>query len=124
MLLMARSGRFEFKDLYKWGGFPSSHSALVASLATVVWILSGPYSAEFAIALAFGVIVVRDAMGLRMFVQANSRAINQIRETLPADARRKVAEQEKSVGHTQLQVAGGIVFGVAVALAWYWVFGF
>lgn len=121
---MAKTGRFDFKDLFKWGGFPSSHSALVSCLATVVWILSGPYSSEFAISIAFGVIVVRDAMGLRMFVQANSRAINQIRETLSPDVQRKVAEQEHSVGHTKAQVAGGIVFGVAVALAWYWIFGF
>ena len=87
-------------------------------------ILSGIYSAEFAIALAFGVLVVRDAMGLRMFVQKNSLAISQIRATLPTNIRRKIIEPERSVGHTQVQVAGGIFFGIAVALVWYWIFGF
>ena len=90
---LAKTGRLEIRDLFKWGGFPSSHSALVTCLAVVVGLLDGWYSAAFAIALAFAIIVIRDAMGLRMFVQRNSHAINQIRETLPANMKRKVAER-------------------------------
>ncbi|MFO0702362.1 MAG: divergent PAP2 family protein [Candidatus Andersenbacteria bacterium] len=121
---LARTGTLEPNDFFKWGGFPSSHAALVACLATVVGILSGWYSAQFAIALGFGVLVLRDAMGLRMFVQRNSLAINQLRTALSGAQRSKIAEQEHSVGHTPTQVVGGVVLGVAVALAWYYFLGF
>jgi acid phosphatase family membrane protein YuiD len=56
-------------------------------------------------------------------VQRNSAAINKLRSFLPASQRGKVAEQEHSVGHTPVQIVGGIVLGVATVLVWNAVFG-
>ena len=47
------------------GGMPSSHSALVVSLATSVGKLEGYDSPIFAVAFTFALIVMYDAAGIR-----------------------------------------------------------
>lgn len=114
-----RTQKPNVKDLFQWGGFPSSHAALVSSLATSVIFLRGWNSAEFMIVLAFGIIVLRDAMGLREFVEQHSQAINIMRKNLPADQRKLVPHQVDSVGHSPTEVAGGVVIGVVLTLIIY-----
>lgn len=111
-------GRTKLEDYFAWGGFPSSHIALAASLTTVVWLLEGILSASFAIALAFTVIVMRDAVGLRMFVEKQAKAINIIRSHTPA-LKKKLPEQKESVGHTVPEAWGGVLFGIAATLLAY-----
>lgn len=60
-----------FKDvsfLYKSGNMPSSHSALMLSLLTVVGVLDGFHSALFAVMLVLTVIVIYDAVNVRRSV--------------------------------------------------------
>jgi acid phosphatase family membrane protein YuiD len=109
-------GRIQTSDYFAWGGFPSSHIALVSSLCTVIAMWAGLFSAEFAIALAFSVIVARDALGLRMFVQEHALAINYLRSRLPKDEQKKLPLQQEHVGHTSLEALGGVVVGVGSAL--------
>jgi len=118
-----RTGEPRGKDLFQWGGFPSSHAALVSSLAVSVILLRGWNSTDFMLVLAFGIIVLRDAMGLREFVEQHSQAINVIRKNLPPDQRKLVPRQVDSVGHSPTEVVGGVVIGAVLTLIVYLLLG-
>ncbi|MDP2587272.1 MAG: divergent PAP2 family protein [bacterium] len=120
VIKMVRTGRLDAQEYYAWGGFPSSHIALVSSLATITGLIAGIQSIEFALALALAVLVTRDAIGLRMFVQKNSEAINQLRLLLPKDKRRLISVQPNRVGHTPIEGVGGAFFGIGLTLLLYW----
>ena len=56
-----KNKKLDLFTLLTTGGLPSSHSALVSSLATVVLKVNGAGSAEFAIAVILAIIVMYDA---------------------------------------------------------------
>ena len=58
--------KFEIERLVGGGGMPSSHSATVCGLATATGYLYGGGSIEFAISLCLAMIVMYDAMNVRM----------------------------------------------------------
>ena len=57
--------QLKLSRLVSSGGMPSSHSALVSSLATATGRVTGIDSAAFAISLVLAVIVMYDAAGVR-----------------------------------------------------------
>ena len=123
-VVMGQTGHFKFESLFKWGGFPSSHMALVSSVATVAGLVDGIRSVTFVIALSFAILVMRDAMGLRMFVEHHSRAINVLREQSSAKVQARIPKQRLSIGHTRVEIAGGIIFGVGLTLLAFYAIGF
>ncbi len=56
-----KSKKLDFKRVYKRGGFPSRHSAGVASLVLSVFFREG-ISTLFIVTLVFSIVVVRDAL--------------------------------------------------------------
>ena len=108
--------KFDFKRIMGAGGMPSSHSAVVASLATLVGKHEGVDTAIFAVALIFAFIVMYDAAGVRRAAGKQARLLNKIVETPGLSS---VQVQEKLVevlGHTPLQVFVGAFIGITVGL--------
>lgn len=60
------------------GGMPSSHSALVTSVAIGVARVSGFSSPEFGLAFAFAAVVMYDAMGVRRAAGEQAKVLNKI----------------------------------------------
>ena len=60
------TGKFDMERLVGAGGMPSCHSACVCALALAVSRKLGFASPEFAIAFIFAVVVMYDAMGVRL----------------------------------------------------------
>ena len=60
------------------GGMPSSHSSLVTSVLTMVFLICGVTSAEFAIAAVFWFVTTYDAANVRYAVGEQAKIINQI----------------------------------------------
>ena len=56
-----KNKKLDLFTLLTTGGLPSSHSALVASLATVIFKTNGVRSTEFAISVILAIIVMYDA---------------------------------------------------------------
>ena len=77
---LIRYRKLRFNRLVSSGGMPSSHSALVSSLATATGRLSGIDSAAFAIAFVLAAIVMYDAAGVRRAVSLQARILNQMIE--------------------------------------------
>ncbi|HNZ86134.1 MAG TPA: divergent PAP2 family protein [bacterium] len=113
-LMSTIRGRFSIKNIFAYGGMPSSHSALVSSLATTVGILKGFNSSEFAISLFFALIVISDAVGLRGFMTKQGIAINKLIKDLPDELEYKYEIMNESIAHTISQVIIGTLIGVLI----------
>ncbi len=119
-----REKRLDMSFFIRSGGMPSSHTALVTSLATSVGILRGLNSVEFAIAAVFASIVMYDAAGVRRSVGQQSiilnRILRELRERRPRDVEHDVREL---IGHTPFQVFSGGLLGIGIAVVWLWLSG-
>lgn len=111
------SGRWDLVLLLRAGGMPSSHSALVASVAHATGLFVGFASPLFALALTLAAIVIYDATGIRRQAGKHAEYINRIiRDRLKGVASRDHQLREM-LGHTPLEALAGTVLGVAVAQA-------
>lgn len=117
MVEAAKTGRFDLRLLNTYGGMPSSHTALVTSLTTVVGIVEGIYSAAFAIAAIFSFIIVRDAIGFRMYLGEHAGILNRLINELPAKEKPKFPHHIiERIGHTPLEAVVGALVGLATTL--------
>ncbi len=101
------------------GGMPSSHSSTVCALALSTAFLYSVHSFEFAISLVLAMIVMHDAMNVRLETGKQARIINAMIEENPFEWKGEVFEQhlKELVGHTPTQVVCGALFGIIVAAA-------
>ncbi len=115
IILWFRHKTLTFRDLVVTGGMPSSHSAFVVSLATIVYLVEGT-STTFAISMVLAFIVLRDAFGVRRTVGEEGIVINQIIKKI------KMSKATHfSMGHTPLQVLVGSLMGLVVSLLVFYV---
>ncbi len=89
------------------GGMPSSHSAFVTALAGSIFLIEG-VSTAFVVALGFGLITLRDAVGVRLAVGNQATVLNALIsqngwEFLPLPS---------TIGHKPLEVLAGVLTGL------------
>jgi len=109
--------KFSFNDLIVTGGMPSTHSALVSSLAAIIFLEQG-LSALFFVVLTFSLIVLRDSMGVRRSVGEEGKAI----EKIVKYERIKIDRFRYALGHTPVEVAAGLFIGFISAIFSYYIF--
>lgn len=107
LILMMHHQHFSIHDLFVTGGMPSSHSALVISLAVSVFLTEG-ISNVFIISCVLAAITLRDALGVRRTAGEEGHLINRIISL----TKLKVKPLHYSLGHTPTEVAAGVVIGV------------
>ena len=108
--------KFNFKRIMGAGGMPSSHSAVVTTLATLIGKNEGFDTPIFAIAVVFALVVMYDAAGVRRAAGKQAHLLNKIVET-PGLSSVQVQERLVEVlGHTPLQVLVGAIIGITVGL--------
>ena len=110
--------RFDISRLFGDGGMPSGHSATVTAMAVSSGIIYGLGSFEFAVTAILAIIVMHDAMGVRLETGKQAKMINDIVELL-LNQNQKLTQEEQLkelVGHTPLQVFFGGLLGVLVAV--------
>ncbi len=104
---------------YRWifdtGGMPSSHSATVSCLATVVGLYYGFNSVIFLMTLIFSLITMFDAAGVRRNVGRQARVLNQILDELSKGGAVQEAKLKELLGHTPVEVFAGAFLGVILA---------
>lgn len=105
--------------LFGSGGMPSSHSATVCALTTASGIKFGVSSFEFAVSFVLSMIVMYDAMNVRMETGKQAKLLNRVffENILDFDGVLLQERFKEYVGHTPLQVVAGAVLGVCIA-AW------
>lgn len=110
--------KWDFSRLFGDGGMPSGHSATVSSLAAITALTYGFGSFEFAISGILAIIVCHDAMGVRLEAGKHAKLLNILVDSFENFSKKELPEVmlKEFVGHTPLQVATGIILGVACAL--------
>ncbi len=108
--------KIDFKRLLGAGGMPSSHSAVVTSIATMIGKDVGLGSPLFALACIVASVVMYDAAGIRRAAGKQAKLLNKIVET-PGLTNAQVGERLAEVlGHTPLQVFVGAILGIIVGI--------
>ncbi len=108
--------KFNFKRILGAGGMPSSHSAVVTSLATLIGKYEGVTTPIFALSVIFAFIVMYDAAGIRRAAGKQAKLLNKLVET-PGLSGVEVSERLVEVlGHTPTQVLVGALIGIIAGL--------
>ena len=102
-----------FSRFWGSGGMPSSHSAVVTSLATMIAKHEGFNSPIFAVACGFAFIVMYDACNLRKAVGNQAKFLNDLLKEKNTTNYEKFQEL---TGHTVIQVIAGFVIGLIVGI--------
>ena len=106
--------KFNFKRILGAGGMPSSHSAVVVALCTMIGKKYGVNSPIFALSIVFAFIVMYDAAGVRRAAGKQAKLLNKIVQT-PGLTNVEVTEKLQEVlGHTPTQVLVGALIGFIV----------
>lgn len=115
ILLWFRHKTLRWHDLVVTGGMPSSHSAFVVALATIVYLQEGTTTA-FAVSLVLAFVVLRDAFGVRRSVGEEGVLLTDLLKKMRIKTKTHIA-----LGHTPAQVVVGALLGFFVAvLVQYW----
>ena len=108
--------KFNFKRIMGAGGMPSSHSAVVSGLATLIGKYEGVGTPLFALSFIFAFVTMYDAAGVRRAAGKQAKLLNKLIET-PGLSTGEVQEKLVEVlGHTPLQVIVGALIGLGVGL--------
>ena len=106
--------KFNFKRILGAGGMPSSHTAVVMSLSTLIGKEFGFDSPIYALSMVFAFVVMYDAAGVRRAAGKQATLLNKIIET-PGLSDLEVQEKLVEVlGHTPTQVIVGAIIGIIV----------
>ncbi|MBQ8460566.1 divergent PAP2 family protein [bacterium] len=122
ILFTVQTRRINFKIFSTTGGMPSSHSAGVMGLSTMVGILQGYDSYLFAISLGFSLIIMYDAAGLRRAAGKTAACLNRMMEDFYHHDLQSVGGKLKELlGHTPLEVFVGATFGILFAYIFHYI---
>jgi acid phosphatase family membrane protein YuiD len=86
------------------------------SLATKVGMIDGFESTFFAIAMAFALIVMQDAAGVRRAAGNQARILNLIIDDLSKKRPIKQERLKELIGHTPFEVIAGAFLGVFIGI--------
>ena len=111
---LVETKKFNFKRILGAGGMPSSHSAVVMALATLVGKNVGFDSPVFALAVIFAFVVMYDAAGVRRAAGKQAKLLNKLVETPGLTGVQVTEKLVEVLGHTPLQVFVGAIIGIIV----------
>ncbi|MCC6261256.1 MAG: divergent PAP2 family protein [Anaerolineales bacterium] len=110
-----RSRRWMWAMFFAAGGMPSSHSALMVSGTLAVGLYHGFDNPLFAIAVGITMIIAHDAAGVRRQAGMQAERINVLFEELLKGHIWDENDLKEVIGHTPLEVVGGVLLGLTVA---------
>lgn len=111
-----RSRRWLWTMFFAPGGMPSSHSAMMVAGTLAVGLYHGFDNPLFGIAVAITMIVTYDAAGVRRQAGMHAERINLLFEELLKGHMWDENELKEVIGHTPLEVVGGILLGLLVGI--------
>lgn len=117
------------------GGMPSSHSALVVSVAIYLLRIEGFASTNFALSIMILGIVIHDALSVRYNAGLHGRELNRLRKVIDEmddeisrlsgeecdDKLDEMSEQKEFkefLGHKPIEVLAGALLGILIAMVY------
>ncbi len=132
VIFSIRNKKVLWKTLFSTGGFPSSHTSLCTTLVTTLFLfqmhdLGGKIDWSFAVAVVFALITIHDAMGIRLEASKHARILNNLTEDMSLEEKKSLGFDKKGflkemLGHKAFEVFGGVVLGVGIGVAGYFIF--
>lgn len=123
---------FEPERITGAGGMPSSHSALVVSVAIYTLRSQGFSSPAFALSMILAGVVIYDAMSVRYNAGLHAKELNRLRKVIdemddeisqlsgeedePASELTERRDFKEFLGHTPLEVLAGSLLGIIIAM--------
>jgi acid phosphatase family membrane protein YuiD len=111
--------RLKRHHIFTAGWFPSVHSGLTASVATLVYLREGPESVLFAVTIALMLLISYDAMNVRYEAWRHAYYLNHIKFELKDILRSKGdqgPELKERIGHTPIEVVGWLIIGCVLTV--------
>lgn len=111
--------KVNFALAFGTGGMPSSHAATMTATTLAIGLFSGFDHPAFALAVAISLIVIYDAAGVRREAGFHAEALNKLVDEwfavskTPMEDRKRMKEM---LGHTPIEVVGGVLTGLATTL--------
>mgnify|MGYP006280510559 CR=1 FL=1 len=118
-----QSSEWNWALLFRAGGMPSSHSAMVSAAAHAIGLFLGFSKPLFGLAVVFALIVIYDATGIRRQAGKQAALLNSMIEDI---SRGKLAQQRKLrevLGHTPGEAITGMMLGIFLAQVVWWIGG-
>lgn len=110
------SRRWNWALLLSVGGMPSSHTSLLTSATVAIGLYHGFDNPLFALGVAITMVVTYDAAGVRRQAGIHAQRINMVFEELLRGHLMDQKELREVLGHTPLEVTGGVLFGILIAI--------
>ena len=111
-----RTREWNWALLFSAGGMPSTHSALMSSVALSIGLFDGFNTPLFALAFAVSMIVMYDATGIRRQAGIHAQKINLLINELFSGQPISDEQLKEVLGHSPLQVLMGILLGTSISL--------
>jgi uncharacterized protein len=102
--------------LFTAGGMPSSHSAMMTAATLAIGLFHGFDNPLFGLAVGITMIVVYDATGVRRQAGMQARRINILIDELLSGHPISDRQLKEVLGHTPLEVTGGVALGLITSL--------
>jgi len=93
------------------GGMPSSHSAAIVALCTVVGFEAGIDSMVFAVTFLLSLVIMYEAAGVRRSAGEQAEVLNRMLEEFYHGRRVSEARLRELLGHTPFEVLVGAAMG-------------
>lgn len=131
IILSIRNKKIIWKYVVTTGGFPSSHCALCMTLVTSLFLfqmhdLKGKIDWSFAVAVVISLVIIHDAMGVRLEASKHAKILNNMTEEMPVEEKEKLGfgasgRLKELLGHKAFEVVGGVLFGFIIGLIGYFI---
>lgn len=118
IITFATTGKSVPERLVGSGGMPSSHTALVCSATIAAAKSEGTASPIFAVCFILACVVMYDAMNVRRQAGEHAKIINRMinEKEIHKESGYEDIELKEKLGHTPLEVLGGALLGIVVAM--------
>lgn len=103
--------------IWKTGGLPSSHTALVTSVCTTIGFRNGVTSDIFMLCVCFLMVTIRDAVGVRLSSGRQAQKLNEVGKELKEKEIIDYTPVKEVNGHTPLEVVVGFLLGLFTGIA-------
>jgi acid phosphatase family membrane protein YuiD len=104
--------------MWRTGGMPSSHAALVCAMTASVALSEGLGSNLFIVSLWLSFIVMRDAMGVRRSSGLQGKTLNILGKAAAEKLGIEFHPIKETFGHKPLEVVIGGLLGIFIAAAY------
>jgi acid phosphatase family membrane protein YuiD len=104
-------------NLIGYGGFPSNHSAIVSSAASLIFFEKGLSDPVICVAITLAFIVFLDANSLRGQIEKQAKLINILNSK-----NIKYPKLRERIGHTKIEIFAGAILGVIVSAVIHFIF--